>query len=149
MRDFQISFSLDAKAGDHRLGLRRKWRCSRAVSSWCLAVGASRLVPLQCKLCHMDSVVLGSERRSRWCGVYRLAAEAICSQMGDSFSHLAIRDLCVLYFGGCFRAVFSLVTRQAPRLNFVVQPLLGLKEALIRCFVAMSFSWSVVEVFGD
>ena len=36
-----------------------------------------------------------------------------------------------------------------PRLNFVVQHLLGLKEALIGCFVAMSFSWSVVEVFGD
>ena len=38
---------------------------------------------------------------------------------------------------------------EAPRLNFVVQHLLGLKEALIGCFVAMSFSWSVVEVFGD
>jgi hypothetical protein len=36
-----------------------------------------------------------------------------------------------------------------PRLNFVVQHLLGLKEALIGCFVAMSFSWSVVEMFGD
>ena len=36
-----------------------------------------------------------------------------------------------------------------PRLNFEVQHLLGLKEALIGCFVAMSFSWSVVEVFGD
>jgi len=36
-----------------------------------------------------------------------------------------------------------------PRLNFVVQHLLGLKEALIRCFVAMSFSRSTVEVFGD
>src|SRR5664279_420008 len=33
-----------------------------------------------------------------------------------------------------------------PRLNFEVQHLLGLKEALIGCFVAMSFSWSVVEV---
>ena len=30
-----------------------------------------------------------------------------------------------------------------------VQHLLGLKEALIGCFVAMSFSRSVVEVFGD
>ena len=38
---------------------------------------------------------------------------------------------------------------KTPRLNFVVQHLLGLKEALIGCFVAMSFSWSVVEVFGD
>jgi hypothetical protein len=37
----------------------------------------------------------------------------------------------------------------APRLNFEVQHWLGLKEALIGCFVAMSFSWSVVEVFGD
>jgi hypothetical protein len=37
----------------------------------------------------------------------------------------------------------------APRLNFVVQHLLGLKEALIGCFVAMSFSWSIIEVFGD
>jgi hypothetical protein len=36
-----------------------------------------------------------------------------------------------------------------PRLNFVVQHLLGLKEALIGCFVAMSFSRSVVEVLGD
>jgi len=36
-----------------------------------------------------------------------------------------------------------------PRLNFVVQHLLGLKEALIGCFVAMSFSGSVVEVFCD
>jgi hypothetical protein len=36
-----------------------------------------------------------------------------------------------------------------PRLNFVVQHLLGLKEALIGCFVAMSFSGSVVEVFSD
>jgi hypothetical protein len=34
-----------------------------------------------------------------------------------------------------------------PRLNFVVQHLLGLKEALIGCFVAMSFSGSIVEVF--
>jgi hypothetical protein len=33
--------------------------------------------------------------------------------MGDSVSHLAIRCLCALYFGGCFRAVFSLVTPQA------------------------------------
>jgi class 3 adenylate cyclase len=38
---------------------------------------------------------------------------------------------------------------EEPRLNFVVQHLLGLKEALIGCFVAMSFSWSVIEVFGD
>jgi hypothetical protein len=37
--------------------------------------------------------------------------------------------------------------RNGPRLNFVVQHLLGLKEALIGCFVAMSFSWSVVEVW--
>jgi hypothetical protein len=38
---------------------------------------------------------------------------------------------------------------ERPRLNFVVQHFLGLKEALIGCFVAMSFSWSVVGVFGD
>jgi hypothetical protein len=36
-----------------------------------------------------------------------------------------------------------------PRLNFVVQHLLVSKEALIGCFVAMSFSRSVVEVLGD
>jgi hypothetical protein len=41
------------------------------------------------------------------------------------------------------------MTTPTPRLNFVVQHLLGLKEALIGCFVAMSFSWSVIEVFGD
>ena len=35
------------------------------------------------------------------------------------------------------------------RLNFEVQHLLGLKEALIGCFVAMSFSRSIVEVCGD
>jgi hypothetical protein len=34
------------------------------------------------------------------------------------------------------------------RLNFEVQHLLGLKEAMIGCFVAVSFSWSVVEVFS-
>ena len=39
--------------------------------------------------------------------------------------------------------------RETPRLNFVVQRLLVTKEALIGCFVAMSFSWSVVEVLGD
>jgi hypothetical protein len=36
------------------------------------------------------------------------------------------------------------VQPMGPRLNFVVQHLLDLKEALIGCFVAMSFSWSVV-----
>ena len=36
-----------------------------------------------------------------------------------------------------------------PRLNFVVQHLLVSKEALIGCFVSMSFSGSVVEVCGD
>jgi hypothetical protein len=41
------------------------------------------------------------------------------------------------------------IRRQRRRLNFVVQHLLGLKEALIRCFVAMSFSGSVIEVCGD
>jgi 3D (Asp-Asp-Asp) domain-containing protein len=40
-------------------------------------------------------------------------------------------------------------SHERPRLNFVVQHLLGLKEALIRCFVAMSFSRSVVELLGD
>ena len=35
------------------------------------------------------------------------------------------------------------------RLNFEVQHLLGVKEALVGCFVAMSFSWSVIEVLGD
>ena len=35
------------------------------------------------------------------------------------------------------------------RLNFVVQHLLVRKEALIGCFVSMSFSGSVVEVCGD
>ena len=39
--------------------------------------------------------------------------------------------------------------KKGPRLNFEVQHLLGLKEALIGCFVAMSFSGSVVEVLGD
>ena len=39
--------------------------------------------------------------------------------------------------------------REPPRLNFVVQHLLGLKEAFIGCFVCMSFAWSVVELFGD
>ena len=43
----------------------------------------------------------------------------------------------------------GVVATNRPRLNFEVQHLLGLKEALIGCFVAMSFSWSVVEVFGD
>ena|SRR6266404_4822662 len=42
-----------------------------------------------------------------------------------------------------------ILAKKTPRLNFVVQHLLGLKEALIGCLVAMSFSWSVVEVFGD
>ncbi len=42
-----------------------------------------------------------------------------------------------------------LVVREGPRLNFVVQHWLGLKEALIGCFVAMSFSWSVIKVLGD
>jgi len=35
------------------------------------------------------------------------------------------------------------------RLNFAVQHWLVAKEALIGCFVSMSFSGSVVEVFGD
>jgi hypothetical protein len=48
-----------------------------------------------------------------------------------------------------FRMIRTPIPPQAPRLNFVVQHLLGLKEALIGCFVAMSFSWSVIEVFGD
>jgi hypothetical protein len=47
------------------------------------------------------------------------------------------------------RSVRHRIELMDPRLNFVVQHLLGLKEALIGCFVAMSFSWSVVEVFGD
>ena len=38
---------------------------------------------------------------------------------------------------------------QSPRLNFEVQPMLGLKEALIGCFVAMSFSRSIIKVLGD
>ena len=38
---------------------------------------------------------------------------------------------------------------KAPRLNFAVQHWLGVKEALIGYFVAMSFSGSVVEVLGD
>jgi hypothetical protein len=41
------------------------------------------------------------------------------------------------------------IARGRPRLNFVVQHLLGLKEALIGCFVAMSFSRSVVEMLGN
>ena len=40
------------------------------------------------------------------------------------------------------------MTTKSPRLNFEVQHLLGLKEVLIGCFGAMSFSWLVVEVFG-
>ena len=39
--------------------------------------------------------------------------------------------------------------RPPPRLNFVVQHLLVSKEALVGCFVAMSFPGSVVEVCGD
>jgi hypothetical protein len=50
----------------------------------------------------------------------------------------------------CFKCEQAVAPyRNAPRLNFEVQHLLGLKEALIGCFVAMSFSWSVVEVFGN
>ena len=36
-----------------------------------------------------------------------------------------------------------------PELNFAVQHWLVGKEALIGCFVCMSFAGSVVEVFGD
>jgi len=38
------------------------------------------------------------------------------------------------------------VRTQKPRFNFVVQHLLVSKEALIGCFVAMSFSRSIVEM---
>jgi hypothetical protein len=64
------------------------------------------------------------------------------------------RDVALLVFTGAMIFVLSRPGTDshavpAPRLNFVVQHLLGLKEALIGCFVAMSFSRSVVEVFGD
>jgi hypothetical protein len=39
--------------------------------------------------------------------------------------------------------VFLDVDTESPRLNFVMQHLLGLKEALIGCFIAMSLSCSV------
>jgi hypothetical protein len=48
-----------------------------------------------------------------------------------------------------YRKMLGVMPRQPPRLNFVVQHLLVSKEALIGCFVAMSFSRSVVEVLGD
>ena len=56
-----------------------------------------------------------------------------------------------LYFALSVGLLYSLWRRHRPRprLNFVVQHLLVSKEALFGCFVAMSFSWSVVEVFGD
>jgi hypothetical protein len=38
---------------------------------------------------------------------------------------------------------------ETPRLNFAVQHWLARKEALMGCFVCMSFSRSLVQVFCD
>jgi hypothetical protein len=38
---------------------------------------------------------------------------------------------------------------EMPRLNFEVQHWLVAKEALVGCFVSMSFAGSVVELIGD
>ena len=49
------------------------------------------------------------------------------------------------------RCLLANASRQlkVPRLNFEVQHGLVAKEALIGCFVCMSFAGSVVQVLGD
>ena len=55
-------------------------------------------------------------------------------------------------FARCSRNSFRasvLNPMKSPRLNFEVRHWLVTNEALIRCFVCMSFAGSVVEVLGD
>jgi hypothetical protein len=90
-------------------------------------------------------------------GTWRLRGRELITRFGKD---IVVREIVLSISANQFRTrapdgqvfIYTRVKPErpsAPRLNFVVQHLLGLKKALIGCFVGMSFSWSVVEMFGD